>query len=127
MDDVGAARILVVDDDAFLRQLVTGLLRRAGHEVTSASSAEEARTRLLTEPEPDLVVLDIELPDLSGLELLAVVGSALTCPVILMSGNDTESNRAAGAALGAVDYVVKPFAPRDFAARVQAALGRASP
>jgi len=121
---VRAARILVVDDDAFLRQLVTGLLRRDGHEVTSVASAEEARTRLLAEPEPDLLVLDIELPDLSGLELLGVVRSALTCPVILVSGNDTESNRTAAAALGATDYVVKPFAPKDFAARVQAALAR---
>ena len=112
VDDVGAARILVVDDDAFLRQLVTGLLRRDGHEVTGVASAEEARTRLLTEPQPDLLVLDVELPDLSGLDLLAEVGNALTCPVILMSGNDTESNRASGAALGAADYVVKPFAAR---------------
>ena len=122
MDDVGAARILVVDDDAFLRRLVTALLRRAGHEVTEAASAEEARTLLVAGPAPALLLLDIELPDLSGLDLLADVGSALTCPVILMSGNDTESNRAVATSLGAVDYVVKPFAPKDFAARVQAAL-----
>ncbi len=124
MDDVGTARILVVDDDAFLRQLVTALLRRDGHEVISAASAEEARTLLAAEPAPDLLVLDIELPALSGLELLAEVRSALTCPVILMSGNDNESNREAGASLGATDYMVKPFAPKDFAARVQAALDR---
>jgi DNA-binding response OmpR family regulator len=122
VDDVGTARILVVDDDAFLRQLVTGLLRRDGHEVSGAASAEEARCRLAAGPEPDLLVLDIELPDLNGLDLLSEVRGALTCPVILMSGNDTESNREAGATLGAADYVVKPFAPKEFVARVRAAL-----
>jgi DNA-binding response OmpR family regulator len=122
VDDAGAARILVVDDDAFIRQLVTALLQRDGHVVVQTASAEEARDRLLSEPEPDLLLLDVELPDMSGLELLARVAGRLTCPVILMSGNDTESNRVAGQALGAVDYVVKPFAPKDFTAVVQAAL-----
>ncbi|MEA2828939.1 MAG: two-component system, OmpR family, response regulator [Actinomycetota bacterium] len=115
------ATILVIDDDAFLRQLATGLLRRSGHVVVQAASAGEGQARL-AESLPDLVLLDVELPDRSGLDLLDDLKAGLTCPVVLMSGNGSPSDRDAALARGAVDYIVKPFPPGDLAARVAAAL-----
>ncbi|HEX7276950.1 MAG TPA: response regulator transcription factor [Acidimicrobiales bacterium] len=116
------ARILVVDDDAFLRQLVTGLLQKDGHVVVQAASASEGLAALAEEPSPDLVLLDVELPDLSGLQLLDRVRARLPCPVVLMSGNGADSDRAAALARGAADYLVKPFPPMELTSRVAAVL-----
>src|SRR5437868_5198753 len=112
------ARILVVDDDAFVRRLATALLQKDGHVVTEAASAEDGLARLAEET-PDLLLVDIEMPGMTGLDLLRELDGRLPFPVILLSGN------APGDALppGVTDYIVKPFAPQDFGARVHAALG----
>ncbi|HEX2024755.1 MAG TPA: response regulator transcription factor [Acidimicrobiales bacterium] len=119
-----AGLILVVDDDPTFVHLVTGLLEREGHEVVQAGDAESALSAI-DERRPDLVVLDIEMPGMSGLELLNRLPAGPRVPVIVVSGREAESERVLALDLGADDYVVKPFLAREFAARVRAALRRA--
>jgi len=118
------AHILVVDDDP----RITGLLRRIlaydGYSVTVATSGDEALTRALERP-PDLVVLDIMLPGLDGLEVarrLRAGGDSV--PVLMLTARDAIADRVEGLEAGADDYLVKPFAPEEFLARVKALLRR---
>jgi DNA-binding response OmpR family regulator len=115
--------VLVVDDDPTFLRLVTGLLQRDGHEVLLVSDAESALATMQRR-RPELIVLDIEMPGMSGLELLSRL-RARVVPVIVVSGREAETERVLALDLGADDYVVKPFLPREFAARVRAALRRA--
>ena len=119
----GAPTILVVDDDLTFLHLVRGLLERDGHEVVQATDAEGALAAV-EHGAPDLIVLDIEMPGMSGLELLSRLRPRVAAPVIVVSGREAESERVLAFDLGADDYVVKPFLPREFAARVRAALRR---
>jgi len=119
----GAPTILVVDDDPTFLHLVRGLLERDGHEVVQATDAEGALAAV-EQGAPDLIVLDIEMPGMSGLELLSRLRPRVGAPVIVVSGREAESERVLAFDLGADDYVVKPFLPREFAARVRAALRR---
>jgi DNA-binding response OmpR family regulator len=117
-------RVLVVEDDAAIRQGVVGALRFAGHSVTEAAGAagvlEEVRRRA-----PDLVLLDVMLPDGDGFELLSAIrGAAPRLPVILLTARGDEDDRVRGLHLGADDYVVKPFSARELLARVEAVLRR---
>ncbi len=115
--------ILVVDDDPTFLQLVTALLEREGHEVVQENDGERALATV-KERAPDLIVLDLEMPGMSGLELLSRVRPLIRTPVIVVSGREAESERVLAFDLGADDYVVKPFLPREFAARVRSALRR---
>jgi two-component system phosphate regulon response regulator PhoB len=123
MSPSGGRRVLVVDDDVMVRTIVRGLVENDGNVVVEAPTAEEALDLIRGSP-PDLLVLDLTLPEMSGLELLLRLGRRIEFPVILLTGDESESTRVVGLDLGACDYVVKPFLPREFAARVRAALRR---
>lgn len=116
--------ILVVDDDATFQHLVSTLLEGEGHRVVQAKDADAALSAIDAE-RPDLIVLDLGLPEISGLELLSRVRPKVAVPIIVVSGREAESERVLAFDLGADDYVVKPFLLREFAARVRASLRRA--
>ena len=117
------AKILVVDDEPNIREVVGLYLRRDGHEVVSASDGEEA-LREFGESEPDLVVLDLMLPKMSGLEVCRRMRAQRRVPLIMLTARGEEEERIEGLSLGADDYVVKPFSPRELTARVAAVLRR---
>lgn len=119
------AKVLVVDDEPTVREVVVGYLRRDGHEVAEAADGHTALALLDAEP-PDLVVLDMMLPGVNGLDILRRVRSNGDIPVIMLTARAEESDRVAGLELGADDYVVKPFSPRELAARVNGVLRRAA-
>jgi two-component system, OmpR family, phosphate regulon response regulator PhoB len=112
--------VLVVDDAPEARLAALRALEREGFSVQEAVSLQQARERL-GDGTPAVIVLDIELPDGSGLDLLREVMAAQAIPVILLSGRAEEIDRVLGLELGAVDYVVKPFYPRELAIRVRRA------
>ena len=103
-------RILIVDDEPRILEVVATYLRRDGYQVETAVDGETAR-RGLTEFKPDLVVLDLMLPAVSGFEVLNDIRRDGDLPVILLTARAEESDRVAGLELGADDYVVKPFSP----------------
>ncbi len=119
-----AGRVLVVDDMADTRRLVASALTREGFEVVQADSGEAALASV-EEHRPDLVLCDINMPGMSGLDLMAQLRVRHGLPVILLTGRDEESERVVGLELGAEDYIVKPFYVKELAARVRAALRRA--
>jgi DNA-binding response OmpR family regulator len=119
------SRVLVVDDEPTVRDVVVQYLRRDGHEVTEAGDGEQA-LELLASQTPDLVVLDLMLPGVDGLEILRRLRSSSDVPVIMLTALAEERDRVAGLELGADDYVVKPFSPRELAARVNGVLRRSS-
>lgn len=121
-----AATILVVEDSAPLRQLVEKILHTEGYSVVTAGTAADGLHQAVTQ-NPDLVLLDLTLPDLDGVEVLRSLRSAADTPVIVVSGRGELSDRVAGLIAGADDYIVKPFAPADLAARVGAVLRRTRP
>jgi len=119
-------RVLVVDDEPTVREVVVGYLRRDGHEVGEAEDGPTALA-LLDGEEFDLVVLDMMLPGVNGLDILRHIRAKGDMPVIMLTARAEESDRVAGLELGADDYVVKPFSPRELAARVNGVLRRATP
>jgi len=119
-------RVLVVDDEPTVREVVAGYLRRDGHSVSEAADGPTALALLESEP-PDLVVLDMMLPGVNGLDILRRIRQMGDMPVIMLTARAEESDRVAGLELGADDYVVKPFSPRELAARVNGVLRRAAP
>ena len=119
-------RVLVVDDEPRVREVVARYLQRDGYEVEIAVDGEEARSSLVAF-RPDLVVLDIMLPAGSGLDVLREIRRNGELPVILLTARAEEADRVAGLELGADDYVVKPFSPRELTARVRSVLRRATP
>ena len=122
-------KILVVDDEPNIREIVGQYLRRDGYTVVSAVDGEEA-LQLYKRERPDLVVLDLMLPRLSGLEvyrrLLRSEVAKRRVPLIMLTARGEEEDRLVGLSLGADDYVVKPFSPRELVARVGAVLRRVS-
>ena len=118
-----SGHILVVDDDPTFVHLVTSLLEQEGHEVVIAADGKEALAAI-ERRQPDLILLDIGLPGMSGLEMLSRLRPRVQAPVIVVSGREEESERVLAFDLGADDYVVKPFLSREFAARIRAALRR---
>ncbi|WP_078910650.1 response regulator transcription factor [Streptomyces sp. NRRL S-87] len=117
------ARVLVVDDDPTVAEVVTGYLRRAGHRVDHAPdgpTALEAAAR----HDPDLVVLDLMLPGIDGLEVCRRLRAERPVPVIMLTARGDEDDRIAGLELGADDYVTKPFSPRELVLRVESVLRR---
>lgn len=127
MPTTDATRVLVVDDDRDIRDLVTFKLVQAGYEVRQAEDGLQALDAV-REWGPDLVVLDVMMPGLSGIdvtrELRADPATAAT-PVILLTAKAQEADVETGFVTGADDYVVKPFSPRELVSRVQAVLARA--
>jgi DNA-binding response OmpR family regulator len=120
-----SARVLVVDDEPTVRDVVVQYLRRDGHEVTEAADGREA-LQLLAEQPPDLVVLDLMLPGVDGLDILRRLRATSDVPVIMLTALAEERHRVTGLELGADDYVVKPFSPRELAARVNGVLRRSA-
>jgi DNA-binding response OmpR family regulator len=123
MISVGPAKILVVEDAAEFAQLITAAIRKDGHEVSTASTIEAAREHLRSMP-PDVVILDLTLPDGDGLDLCQEVRSSTDAFVLMLTGRDDEVDKLLGFRLGADDYMTKPFSPRELAARVAALIGR---
>lgn len=118
-------RILVVEDEAMVADVVERYLRRAGYEVEVAHDGNAglaAYYRTL----PDLVVLDVMLPGIDGLEVCQRIRESGSTPVILLTARDREADKINGLGLGADDYVTKPFSPRELVARVEAVLRRAA-
>ena len=123
------ARVLVVDDEPDLLELVRVNLAQAGYMVETATSGSEALAALRRAP-PDVMILDLMLPDLSGTELCARVRAdqrLAALPIIMLTAKSEEIDRVVGLELGADDYVTKPFSPRELALRVRAVLRRRAP
>lgn len=118
------AKVLIVDDEPNIREVVGLYLRRDGHEILSAADGEEA-LELFRSAAPDFVVLDLMLPRLSGLEVCRRMQAERRVPLIMLTARGDEEERIVGLGIGADDYVVKPFSPRELAARVAAVLRRA--
>jgi len=117
------ATILVVDDEPKITQLVRDYLERAGFAVVTAGDGREALMRARTE-QPDLVVLDLGLPQLDGLDVTRQLRRDVDVPIIMLTARDDETDKLVGLELGADDYVTKPFSPRELVARVRAVLRR---
>jgi two-component system alkaline phosphatase synthesis response regulator PhoP len=116
-------KVLVVDDDVKTTELVKLYLNRDGYRVITAGDGHEA-LRLARENHPDLIVLDLMLPGISGLEVCRVLRNESDVPIIMLTALTTDEDRLRGLDLGADDYVTKPFSPRELAARVRAVLRR---
>jgi DNA-binding response OmpR family regulator len=120
-----SATILLVDDEEAVQKLLTYPLERDGYRVVQARDGEEAIRRFGEEP-VDLVVLDVMLPKLDGLEVCKRLRSASSVPIIMLTARDDEVDKVIGLELGADDYITKPFSIREFRSRVKAALRRAA-
>ena len=117
--------ILIIEDEPGISETVTVALSREGFETFCASTGADGRARLAAGP-VDLVILDIGLPDMSGLDLMKAIRSASAVPVLILTARSDEIDRVLGLELGADDYIVKPFSPRELAARVKAVLRRSA-
>jgi len=121
-----AATVLLVEDERKLRELVRSYLERAGFTVLSTGSGAEAIT-VAASAAPDLVILDLGLPDVPGETVAREVRAAGPVPILMLTARAGEEDRIAGLELGADDYVTKPFSPRELVLRVQAILRRGGP
>ena len=116
-------RVLVVDDDVKTVELVKLYLSRDGYRVLTANNGNDA-LRLARENHPDLIVLDLMLPGMNGLDVCRILRQESDVPIIMLTALTTDDDRLTGLNLGADDYVSKPFSPRELAARVRAVLRR---
>lgn len=116
-------RILVVDDEPSIREIVRLYLTREGYDVREAADGDEA-LRVAREFMPDLVVLDLMLPKRDGFEVYRALSTPTPVPVIMLTARGTETDRIVGLTIGADDYVTKPFSPGELVARVKAVLRR---
>jgi len=121
-----AATVLVVEDERKLRDLIRSYLERAGFMVLSTGSGAEAITMAGASP-PDLVILDLGLPDVPGETVARELRTTAVTPILMLTARSTEEDRIRGLELGADDYVTKPFSPRELVLRVQAILRRGGP
>ncbi|MGH2641681.1 MAG: response regulator transcription factor [Actinomycetota bacterium] len=122
---MGAQRVLVVDDEPMVRDVLARYLSLDGFEVTQAADGPAALERI-AEHAPDLVVLDLMLPEIDGYEVLRHMRASAPTPVIMLTARGEETDRIVGLELGADDYITKPFSPREVVARVRAVLRRTS-
>ena len=120
-----ASTVLIVEDDPHTVELVQLYLRRDGHQVISAADGLEG-LRLAREAHPDLVVLDLMLPGMDGIEVCRLLREESEVPIVMLTARVEEEDRLAGLDLGADDYVTKPFSPRELAARIRAVLRRSA-
>jgi two-component system OmpR family response regulator len=117
------ARVLVIDDDANLRELINSYLRDEGYAVLESGSARGAK-ELVESSTIDLILLDVRLPDGDGFDLLREMRTMTSTPVIMLTGRDTPSDRIIGLELGADDFIGKPFELRELRARIRSVLRR---
>jgi DNA-binding response OmpR family regulator len=120
------ASVLVVDDEPIVRDVVVRYLQHEGYETLEAGDGLHAQ-ELLRKHEPSLVVLDLMLPGMDGLELCRWIRARSELPVIMLTARAEEADRIVGLELGADDYITKPFSPRELAVRVRAVLRRSGP
>jgi DNA-binding response OmpR family regulator len=120
---MAAVDVLVVEDLPEFSQIVSSVLRNAGHRVRTATTVADALTSLSSVP-PDLVILDLSLPDGDGLDLCRTIRDRSSAYVLVLTGRDDEVDMLLGFRLGADDYMTKPFSPRELSARVEALLRR---
>lgn len=118
-------KILVVDDDPHIREVVTFALEKAGMKAVSAKDGREA-LGLFRAEQPALAILDISMPEMDGLALCKEVRKVSQVPILFLSSRDDEIDRVVGLEIGGDDYVTKPFSPRELVARVNAILKRAN-
>ena len=119
-------RILLVDDEVAIQRSVTPLLRSRGYDVDVAGTATEALA-MCAEAMPDLIVLDLGLPDLEGTEVARRIRTTSAVPIIVLSARSAEADKVNALDIGADDYVTKPFGPEELLARIRAALRRLEP
>jgi two-component system OmpR family response regulator len=116
-------RILIVDDDLHIREVIRVALSKAGMTVAEARDGREALTRFAAE-RPDLIILDIGMPELDGLDVCRQVRKTSDVPILFLTARDEEIDRILGLEMGGDDYVTKPFSPRELVARVNVILRR---
>jgi phosphate regulon transcriptional regulator PhoB len=124
-----SSRVLIVEDEPDIRALVVHHLKREGYQVSAASSGEEALRQVQAAP-PDLVLLDLMMPAMDGLEVcrrLRQDPATASLPIVMLTAKGDEVDRVLGLEIGADDYVVKPFSPKELLARVRAVLRRSGP
>jgi DNA-binding response OmpR family regulator len=119
------AQVLVVDDAEKIRAAVRRLLERAGHEVIEATDGRDC-LRVLYAEKPDLVLLDVSMPDMDGWQALERIRELTWVPILMVSARDTPPERVRGLRSGADDYIVKPFEPDELLARIETALRHAA-
>ena len=117
------ARILLVDDEPAIQKAIGPLLRARGYDVSVAGTGADA-LRLFGERAPDLIVLDLGLPDLEGTEVCRRIRASSTVPIVVLSARGAEADKVNALDLGADDYVTKPFGPEELLARIRVALRR---
>ncbi len=120
---MGKATILVVDDERKIRDLVRSYLEAEGYSVLTADSGQTA-LEIALRVRPDVIVLDLMLPDISGEEVTRALRETSDVPILMLTAKATEDDRVSGLRLGADDYLAKPFSPRELAARIEAILRR---
>ena len=118
-------RILIVDDDLHIREVIRVALKKAGMSVTEARDGKEALARFISD-RPDLIVLDIGMPEFDGLDVCREIRKSSDVPILFLSARDDEIDRILGLEIGGDDYVTKPFSPRELVARVNVILRRMS-
>jgi two-component system KDP operon response regulator KdpE len=118
-----SARILLVDDDVPIQKAIAPLLRSRGYEVEVAGTGADALQRVARHP-PDLIVLDLGLPDLEGTEVTRRIRASSAVPIVVLSARGSDSDKVTALDLGADDYVTKPFSPEELLARIRVALRR---
>jgi DNA-binding response OmpR family regulator len=116
-------KVLIVDDDIKITSILKLYLSRDGYEVLTAYAGNEA-LRLAREMHPDIIILDLLLPELDGFQVCRILRAESDVPIIMLTAKTAEQDRIKGLDLGADDYVSKPFSPRELAARVRAVLRR---
>jgi len=121
-----SAKILIVDDEPPIIDMLSYNLKRANYQVLTAKDGEQA-VACARQEQPDLVILDLMLPRLDGLEVCRILRREQDVPIIMLTARDAEIDRVVGLELGADDYVVKPFSVRELMARVKNVLRRAAP
>lgn len=125
----GSARVLVIDDEPAIRELIRGALRRGGFDCAEAGTAAEARTEIVAAL-PDLILLDWMLPGRSGLEFASELrrdSMTKSVPIIMLTARTEELDKVRGLDAGADDYITKPFSPTELLARIRAVLRRTAP
>ena len=119
------AQVLVVDDADKIRGLVRSLLEKAGHDVVEASNGREC-LRMLYDVKPDLVLLDVSMPDMDGWTALERIRELTMVPILMVTAHDAPPDRVRGLRSGADDYILKPFEPEELLARIDNALRHAA-
>jgi two-component system alkaline phosphatase synthesis response regulator PhoP len=118
--------VLVVEDEASIASFVSLYLKNAGYSVRTAANGSEALSQVLASP-PALIVLDLNLPDIDGIEVCRRIRKTADIPILMLTARDEDVDKIIGLEVGADDYLTKPFNPRELVARVKSVLRRASP